>query len=78
MPYDMYEAEDAAVGGGATRVGPNRTIGDLAGEASGRRAVTLGGTGSYVEFTTTAPARTRWSPGSPCRTRRAAAASTPP
>lgn len=58
MPYDMYEAEDAAVGGGATRVGPNRTIGDLAGEASGRRAVTLGGTGSYVEFTTRASTNT--------------------
>ena len=41
MPYDMYEAEDGTVGGGATVVGPNRTIGDLAGEASGRRAVTL-------------------------------------
>ncbi|WP_219462818.1 discoidin domain-containing protein, partial [Nonomuraea rhizosphaerae] len=38
MPYDTYEAEDAAIGGGATRVGPNRNVGDLAGEASGRRA----------------------------------------
>ncbi|MFI7451862.1 discoidin domain-containing protein [Nonomuraea sp. NPDC049714] len=58
MPYDMYEAEDATVGGGATRLGPNRTVGDLAGEASGRRAVTLGGTGSYVEFTTRASTNT--------------------
>ncbi|MEU0564263.1 discoidin domain-containing protein [Nonomuraea sp. NPDC005983] len=58
LPYDTYEAEDAAIGGGAVRVGPNRTIGDLAGEASGRRAVTLGTTGSYVEFTTRASTNT--------------------
>ncbi|MFE9190425.1 discoidin domain-containing protein [Micromonospora sp. NPDC007208] len=58
MPYDMYEAEDGAVGGGATVVGPNREVGDLAGEASGRRAVTLNSTGSYVEFTTRASTNT--------------------
>ncbi|WP_308220940.1 discoidin domain-containing protein [Micromonospora phytophila] len=58
MPYDMYEAEDGTVGGGATVVGPNRTVGDLAGEASGRRAVTLNTTGSYVEFTTRASTNT--------------------
>jgi hypothetical protein len=58
LPYDMYEAEDATIGGGATRVGPNRTIGDLGGEASGRRAVTLGSNGSYVEFTTRAATNT--------------------
>ncbi|WP_113704666.1 discoidin domain-containing protein [Nonomuraea lactucae] len=58
MPYDMYEAEDAAVGGGATRLGPNRKVGDLAGEASGRRAVTLGTPGAYVEFTTRADTNT--------------------
>jgi hypothetical protein len=52
MPYDMLEAEDGTVGGGATVVGPNRTVGDLAGEASGRRAVTLNSTGSSVEWTT--------------------------
>ncbi|MFF1615499.1 discoidin domain-containing protein [Amycolatopsis sp. NPDC058278] len=52
MPYDMYEAEDGVVAGGAAVVGPNRTIGDLAGEASGRKAVTLNSTGSSVEFTT--------------------------
>ncbi|MER7459958.1 discoidin domain-containing protein [Micromonospora sp. NPDC126480] len=56
LPYDMYEAEDGSVGGGAQVVGPNRTIGDLAGEASGRRAVTLNSTGAYVEWTTKAPA----------------------
>ncbi|AEV87718.1 hypothetical protein ACWT_6706 [Actinoplanes sp. SE50] len=52
MPYDMYEAEDGTVGGGAAVVGPNRTIGDLAGEASGRRAVTLNQTGASVQWTT--------------------------
>ncbi|MFF0534252.1 discoidin domain-containing protein [Streptomyces coelicoflavus] len=58
MPYDMYEAEDGTVGGGATVVGPNRTIGDIAGEASGRRAVHLDKTGEYVEFTTKADTNT--------------------
>jgi F5/8 type C domain/CARDB len=58
MPYDMYEAEDGTVGGGATVIGPNRTIGDLAGEASGRKAVTLGSTGSYVQWTTKNPTNT--------------------
>ncbi|QJT06161.1 Secreted glycosyl hydrolase [Streptomyces asoensis] len=58
MPYDMYEAEDGTTGGGATTVGPNRTVGDLAGEASGRKAVTLDGTGEYVEFTTRAATNT--------------------
>jgi hypothetical protein len=58
MPYDTYEAEDGVVGGGASVVGPNRTIGDLAGEASGRRAVTLNSNGSYVEWTTSAPTNT--------------------
>ncbi|GAB3816797.1 hypothetical protein GCM10027605_66440 [Micromonospora zhanjiangensis] len=52
LGYDMYEAEDGTVGGGARVTGPNRTIGDLAGEASGRRAVTLDTTGGYVEWTT--------------------------
>lgn len=58
MPYDMYEAEDGTVGGGATVAGPNRTIGDVAGEASGRRAVKLDATGEYVEFTTRAATNT--------------------
>ncbi|RDD83851.1 discoidin domain-containing protein [Streptomyces parvulus] len=58
MPYDMYEAEDGTVGGGATVAGPNRTIGDIAGEASGRKAVELDATGEYVEFTTRAATNT--------------------
>ncbi|MEU5942814.1 discoidin domain-containing protein [Micromonospora sp. NPDC047548] len=58
LPYDMYEAEDGTVGGGAQVVGPNRTIGDLAGEASGRKAVTLNSTGSYVQWTTRVPTNT--------------------
>ncbi|MFJ5178506.1 discoidin domain-containing protein [Streptomyces griseoviridis] len=58
MPYDMYEAEDGTLGGGAKVVGPNRTIGDVAGEASGRKAVTLSATGQYVEWTTRAATNT--------------------
>jgi hypothetical protein len=58
MPYDHLEAEDAAVGGGGQIVGPNRTVGDLAGEASGRKAVTLNSNGSFVEFTTKASTNT--------------------
>ncbi|GAA1258088.1 discoidin domain-containing protein [Kitasatospora nipponensis] len=54
MPYDTYQAEDGQLGGGAAVIGPNRTIGDLAGEASGREAVTLNSTGSYVQWTTRA------------------------
>jgi len=52
MPFDILEAEEGTVGGGAAVVGPNRTIGDLAGEASGRRAVTLNQNGAFVQFTT--------------------------
>ncbi|MFE5898580.1 discoidin domain-containing protein [Streptomyces sp. NPDC056488] len=58
MPYTTYEAEDGTVGGGATVVGPNRTVGDLAGEASGRKAVHLDATGEYVEFTARAATNT--------------------
>ncbi|WP_410615247.1 discoidin domain-containing protein [Amycolatopsis sp. lyj-109] len=58
MPYDMYEAEDGVLAGGAAVVGPNRTIGDLAGEASGRKAVTLNSTGASVEFTARAATNT--------------------
>ncbi|MFI6477183.1 discoidin domain-containing protein [Nonomuraea sp. NPDC050663] len=58
MPYDHYEAEDAATGGGAAVVGPSRDIGEVDGEASGRKAVTLNQTGAFVEFTTKASTNT--------------------
>ncbi|GIF69633.1 glycosyl hydrolase [Asanoa ishikariensis] len=58
MPYDMYEAEDGTIGGGAVSLAPNRTIGDLAGEASGRRAVRLPSNGSFVQWTTRNPTNT--------------------
>ncbi|NSC25346.1 glycosyl hydrolase [Streptomyces albus subsp. chlorinus] len=58
MPYTTVEAESGTTGGGAQVVGPNRKIGDVAGEASGRKAVTLKETGQYVEFTTTAETNT--------------------
>ncbi|MEV8567393.1 discoidin domain-containing protein [Streptomyces sp. NPDC051322] len=58
MPYDAYEAEDGVLAGGAKVIGPNRTIGDPAGEASGRKAVTLNSTGESVEFTTKASTNT--------------------
>ncbi|MFD1151910.1 discoidin domain-containing protein [Saccharothrix hoggarensis] len=58
VPWQHVEAEDGVTAGGAAKIGPNRTIGDLAGEASGRRAVTLNSTGSSVEFTTNGPTNT--------------------
>lgn len=58
VPWQHVEAEDATTAGGAQILSPNRTIGDLAGEASGRRAVTLTSTGASVEFTTSAPTNT--------------------
>ncbi|HEU5129098.1 MAG TPA: CARDB domain-containing protein [Glycomyces sp.] len=58
MPYTLDEAEDAVAGGGAEVLEPNRTVGDLAGEASGRRAVVLDDTGEFVEFTTTTDTNT--------------------
>ncbi|NUP53546.1 MAG: Secreted glycosyl hydrolase [Catenulispora sp.] len=51
MPYDSYKSTDGTLGGSATVVGPNRTIGDIAGEATGRRAVTLDNTGDSVAWT---------------------------
>jgi hypothetical protein len=50
VPYLRYEAEDGIVSGKATVVGPNRRIGDLAGEASGRKAVKLAALGDGVEW----------------------------
>jgi alpha-1,3-glucanase-like protein/F5/8 type C domain-containing protein/HYDIN/CFA65/VesB family protein/centrosomal CEP192-like protein len=54
LPYVEQQAENAATNGSA--IGPSYTQGQLADEASGRRAVTLSGQGKYVEFTLTAPA----------------------
>ncbi|WP_284750009.1 discoidin domain-containing protein [Amycolatopsis sp. RTGN1] len=54
VPFLEQEAENAATNGSV--IGPDRNAGTLAGEASGRKAVTLSGQGKYVEFTLTAPA----------------------
>src|SRR5205085_7057220 len=48
QPYAELEAESANTNG--TIIGPSRAIHNLAGEASGRKAVTLG-QGQFVEFT---------------------------
>jgi hypothetical protein len=53
VPYVRYEAEDGVAVGKATGVGPNRTIGDLGGEASGRMALKLVQQGDGVEWTAT-------------------------
>ena len=50
LPYVEVQAEDSAHNG--TTVGPSAAYNTLAGEASRRKAVTLQGTGKYVEFTT--------------------------
>lgn len=52
LPYVEQQAENAATNG--TVIGPSFTQGQLADEASGRKAVTLSGTGKYVQFTSTA------------------------
>ena len=56
LPYVEIQAEAAAVATNGTAIGPSFAQGQLAGEASGRKAVTLAGQGKYVEFTLTAPA----------------------
>jgi hypothetical protein len=53
LPYVEQQAEAAATNG--TIIGPSYSQGNLADEASGRKAVTLGGQGKYVEFTLTQP-----------------------
>ena len=50
LPYVEVQAENSATNG--TVIGPSYTQGQLADEASGRKAVTLQGTGEYVSFTT--------------------------
>ncbi|GGA33901.1 right-handed parallel beta-helix repeat-containing protein [Paenibacillus physcomitrellae] len=49
MPYDTFEAEDVSYTG--TVIGPSTMAGDLASEASGRKAVKLTSAGQYVQFT---------------------------
>lgn len=49
MPYDTYEAESVTYTGAI--VGPNTTFGNIASEASGRKAVQLTSAGQYVQFT---------------------------
>lgn len=49
LPYVELQAENAATNGQV--VGPSSAYGTLAGESSYRSAVTLSGTGKYVEFT---------------------------
>ena len=56
VPWVRYEAETGTLGQSAVVLGPNRTIGDPAGEASGRMAVKLAETGDFVEWRVTAPA----------------------
>ncbi|MFI5758627.1 choice-of-anchor D domain-containing protein [Streptomyces sp. NPDC051569] len=50
LPYVEVQAENSATNG--TAIGPSYTAGQLADEASYRKAVTLSGTGKYVTFTT--------------------------
>ncbi|MFC0432127.1 choice-of-anchor D domain-containing protein [Kutzneria buriramensis] len=50
LPYVELQAENSATNG--TVIGPSYTQGQLADEASYRKAVTLQGTGKYVTFTT--------------------------
>jgi hypothetical protein len=50
LPYAEVQAENSPTNG--TVIGPSYTQGQLADEASGRKAVTLQGSGQYVTFTT--------------------------
>lgn len=54
VPFIEHEAEHADTDG--TLIGPSHAYLSLAGEASGRQAVTLDAVGEYVEFTLTEPA----------------------
>jgi hypothetical protein len=50
LPYVEVQAENSATNG--TVIGPSAVYGTLPAEASFRKAVTLQGSGKYVEFTT--------------------------
>ena len=54
VPFIAYEAEDGTTSG--TVLGPDRTYGTVAAEASGRRAVELAADGAYVEQTVSSAA----------------------
>jgi Alpha-1,3-glucanase catalytic domain D1/F5/8 type C domain/NedA-like, galactose-binding domain/Alpha-1,3-glucanase catalytic domain D2/Cep192 domain 4/HYDIN/CFA65/VesB-like, Ig-like domain len=54
LPYVELQAENAATNG--TIIGPSAVYNTLPAEASYRKAVTLQGTGKFVEFTTTTAA----------------------
>ena len=56
LPYTEVQAESSATTG--TVIGPSFTQGQLADEASGRKAVTLGGSGSGQSVTFTTPVAT--------------------
>ncbi|WP_235948119.1 carbohydrate-binding protein [Paenibacillus glycinis] len=56
MPFTILEAESSGNATSGTKLAPNFTPGDFAGEASGRSAVYLDAAGEYVEFTLTSPA----------------------
>ncbi|WP_339323298.1 carbohydrate-binding protein [Paenibacillus sp. FSL W8-0194] len=56
MPFTILEAESSSNKTNGTKLAPNFTPGDFAGEASGRSAVYLDANGEYVEFTLTSPA----------------------
>ncbi|MDT5026085.1 MAG: hypothetical protein QOE61_2511, partial [Micromonosporaceae bacterium] len=53
LPYVEVQAENASTNG--TIIGPSAAYNTLPGEASYRKAVTLQGTGKFVEFTTPSP-----------------------
>ena len=54
VPFTEYSAVAAATNG--TEIGPSYNLYTLAAEAFGRSAVTLSGTGKYVQFTLSAAA----------------------
>lgn len=57
VPFiEFNAATSAGVQTNGTVLGPNYNFGTIASEATGRQAVLLVGTGSYVSFTLTAPA----------------------
>lgn len=56
LPYHEYEVEDGTFRG--ELIGPNRTVGNVASEASNRRAVRLTNVGDYCEVTAAAASNT--------------------